>query len=48
MAILAHRLALEDFLAELDQASFFRGRRRLSDGWPHISREPEEASCGSN
>src|SRR5258708_8241830 len=48
MAILAHRLALEDFLAELDQASFFRGRRRLSDGWPHIIRKPEEASCGSN
>src|SRR6266404_3940223 len=48
MAVLAHRLALEDLFAELQHTGFFRGGRCLSAGWPYVSREPQEACCGSN
>src|SRR5258708_4482888 len=48
MAVLAHRLALEDFFAELQHTGFFGGGRCLSAGRPHVSREPQEACCGGN
>src|SRR5262249_28004245 len=48
MAILADSFAFEDLFAELQQASFFSGRSGLSARWPHITREPEEASSGSD